>query len=279
MEYESYRSPVLQIGAPEDLVRAEGDADVEGLDEGRADATERKRGLALRAIRLNRGSEGWIRNVFRSTNELFYISTAMDFSGKDPVVFPMKKEDADEAWIPLKEGQTYEFTLGEGAPIYPERPIVSGIAVAITVAESDGELQHAGEVMEKAADAVKTDGGIAKIVKKIAENPGAFAADVVLGAVLEAGKVVGTVLKANRNEHIAFFPATSLPRARGTKSFRHASEAQTSCSESSHSQSRTWSNVRPRARPNVTGRSAIVRELRSPKTATGRMATVYRKAH
>ena len=105
--------------------------------------------------------------------------------------------DAETATLKIRPGDTKHFTLGEGAPVFPERDMVSGLAVNVHVFEADGNVRKAGEVIEKAADAVKTDGNLAKVLKKLIENPGGVAAgtDLVLGAAAEAAKVVAEILE------------------------------------------------------------------------------------
>lgn len=184
---------ILRVGDPEEVLSS----DQPGLLS--AEAAPTPRGLVLKEIALNRNFEG----LFGKKNEIYYLSTAMDFSGQEPVVFPLG--NAEDAQMQLAEGDTFKFQLGEGAPIFPERQIVSGLAVQVHVFEADGGVRGAGEAMEKAAAAIKTDGNLIKVLKKLVANPGGLATDVVIGAVAEAGKLVAPILKANKNEHVEFF--------------------------------------------------------------------------
>lgn len=190
---------LLEVGQPEDLAAPT----FRGEDTSREyEPARATRGLVLKELTLNRGHEG-IASLFGARDEVYFISTAMDFSGTEPTVFPGAAAEASV--VPLRAGETLAFTLGEGAPIFPEREITSGIAVLIHVLDSDGGVVAAGKAMEAAADAIKTDGKLVEVLKKLIKNPGQLAADVVLGAVLEVGKVVGTVLQQNQSNNVAFF--------------------------------------------------------------------------
>ena len=129
----------------------------------------------------------------------------MDFSGAAPVVWPPDRITATDAIIDMSPGEIFEWTLGSGAPVFPERDVVSGIAIAIHVFDSDHNIDAMGQKIEDAAAAVKTDGSLADLLKQLASDPGGVAADVLLGAVAEVGKIVGAILKDNQDDNVAFF--------------------------------------------------------------------------
>jgi hypothetical protein len=186
---------VLQLGEPEDVAPPARP----GIDREAAEPPRARRGLVIKEVTLRRDFEGW----FDDDNEIYFVSTAMDFSGQEPVIFPIG--DAESATMKLEPGDTFRFTLGEGAPVFPEREIVSGLAVQVHVFESDSGARGAGDAIDKAADAVKTDGNLVKVLEKLIKDPGGLAVDVVLGAAAEVAKVVSAVLKSNDNDNVAFF--------------------------------------------------------------------------
>jgi hypothetical protein len=185
---------ILRVGGPEDIASpARREITATGSP------PTARRGLVIKEITLNRDFEP----MFDDDNEVYFVSTSMDFSGQDPIVFPLG--NAAESTMKLEPGETFRFSLGEGAPVFPEREITSGLVVQVHVFESDAGASAAGEAIEKAADAVKTDGDLAGILKSLITMPGGVATDVVLGAAAELAKVVSAVLKTNGNDHVAFF--------------------------------------------------------------------------
>jgi len=190
----TYVSPLLRLGVAADIVRPQ-------LRLLAADASPPTaiRGLTIKEITLNKDFDGW----FDDDSEIYFISTALDFSGKDPVVFPVG--DATQTTLKLEPGETFRFSLGEGAPVFPEREITSGLVVQVHLFESDQGARDAAAAITKATDAVKTDGNLVKVLKQLFENPGGLAVDVVLGAAGEVAKVVSAVLESNGNDNVAFF--------------------------------------------------------------------------
>jgi hypothetical protein len=181
---------ILRLGRPEEI-----------SDPGLVGITHElePRGLVIKEITLNRDAEG----PFDDDAEVYFISTAMDFSGEAPLVFPLGR--AEDAVMHLEPGDTFRFTLGEGAPVFPMKLIVDGLVVQVHIFESDSGVQGAGEALQKAADAVKTDGNLLKLLEQLIKNPGGVATKVVLGAAAELATVVSTILSSNDNDNVAFF--------------------------------------------------------------------------
>ena len=165
------------------------------------------RGLTIRRLTLNKNYDGRISAWFGGENEIYFIASSIMFGEEKPFVFPNTEAGGQQAVMELKRGETFEFDLGAGAPLFPERELTSGPAIAIWVMESDGDRRKAGEKMKAAAEAVENDGSIAEILGKAIKNPGAFTAQQVLGAVGEVAKVVGTVLEKDGDEQVGLFSA------------------------------------------------------------------------
>ena len=114
----------------------------------------------------------------------------------------------------MKQHETWRFDdLGSGAPLFPERELKSGVCVAVHVMESDENRRKAGEKMKAAADAVKTDGSIAKILKDALANPGKVTADIALGAAMEVANVIGSVLTKDGDDAVGLFSSYFEMRA------------------------------------------------------------------
>jgi hypothetical protein len=165
------------------------------------------RGLTIRRLTLNKNYDGRIAGLFGRESEIYFLASSIMFGEETPFVWPIAKDGGEHAVMELKKGETFEFDLGAGAPLAPERELKSGLAVSVWVMESDNNRVRAGEKMEAAADAVKNDGNIAKILGQAITNPGAFGAQQVLGAVGELAKVVAAILKRDNDEFVSFFDA------------------------------------------------------------------------
>jgi hypothetical protein len=71
--------------------------------------------------------------------------------------------------------------------------------------ESDNDRVKAGEKMKAAADAVKTDGNIVKMLQKAITNPGGVGVDVALGAAAEVANLIGAVLEKDGDDAVGMF--------------------------------------------------------------------------
>jgi hypothetical protein len=190
---------LVSVGDPEDARPQE-----EGIAEAEGGPT---RGLTIKRLTLNKNYDGRISHAFGGQNEIYFLATSIMFGEEKPFVWPIAPEGAEIAVMELKRGETFEFDLGAGAPLAPERPLTSGLAVAIWIMESDGDRRKAGEKMKAAADAVKGDDSIAKTLAKAITNPAAFTAQQVIETVGLVASVIGAVLSKDQDEHVAFFDA------------------------------------------------------------------------
>jgi hypothetical protein len=172
-----------------------------GHDVERYPESESARGLALKSFTLKESQEGWFSRLMERPDEVVIVSTSFDLSGDDPFVYPAKmSEMPPEGSISVRRGETHEWTLGDGFPVALPRKIVGGLAVGIHVAESDEGSVRIAEALIAASDAVKSDGELAALLKKLVANPGKWAADAVFGALTEASKVLGEALKKFQEE-------------------------------------------------------------------------------
>lgn len=159
------------------------------------------RGLALKSLTVKGnwdGIWGWLTN----RQQIYFITAAVDLSGKPPTVMP-PVELQKNLIHQVHRNETISFTLGEGAPIFFPRTVVGGLAVFIMIAESDGDLRHVGETMKKVhEDLTKNEGSVMSKLLKLIKNPGKTLADEVLIAASAILAPVGTVLSETRDDNV-----------------------------------------------------------------------------
>ena len=167
-------------------------------------ASARPRGLVLKRFTLNRGYDGVLKNLFHAYDQIFFVITSLDLSGKPPFTFPTDSASAESAFIELKPKRTFEFSLGEGLPVFPPRTIAGGLVVTILVAESDSGLRHTGEVVSEISKAVQSDVSITKFLATLA-NPAMLTVDIVAAGAAKIAAVAGGVMERNGNDHVGLF--------------------------------------------------------------------------
>lgn len=162
------------------------------------------RGLALRKLTIERGWDKvlW---MFETDNEIFYTSLAFDMSGEQPFLLPPKTFTAEEAVFKMRKGDTIEFTLGEGEPIFPPRVVRGGISVFIMVWEADAASRKLGETISQMHADLTADGSVMAKLKSLITNPGSTIADEILSVRTSALKPLATLLKQNGNDFVAPF--------------------------------------------------------------------------
>lgn len=194
----------IHAGSAEDLLES-----TRGGDEDIA-SSEVPRGLALKSLRVGRGWER-LRNFLGRKDEVYFLSVAFDISDKPAVILPPKEVPA-EAVYKVQPGETIEFTLGDGAPLFPPRPITGGLIAYVTVCEADHGLRHVGEVVAKVHEDLAKDDSLTAVIAGFIKNPAKTIVDEGLTAFTAALQPVATVLKNNGDDYVALFsgiyPAT-----------------------------------------------------------------------
>jgi len=191
---------LITEGTPDDLAPRE-------LSPALAARAPRERGLVLEELTLNRDHEGLLSHIpfLRHRERIYWLATSFDL-GKHPIfVFPLNTADAKLATIEIEPGETFRWTLGEGAPVAPLHEIRGGIAVSIYVASSDGGARALGQELTAAANAVRDDRSLAAAIGRIVANPGAAAADSIAEVALTIPRIVGAVLAKAHDEVVGVF--------------------------------------------------------------------------
>lgn len=163
-----------------------------------------ERGLGLKSVELARGFDGFIRNLFRPDNEVYFIAWVWDLSGQPVYQYPGEGVDPESMIFKLKTGDVREF-IGDGINLFPKRKVRGGIAVRIQIWESDADARSFGKVITEVADSIQKSE--LNSLLSLISLAGAPLATVTLvkEAALELAKVIGTILKANSNDYVDLF--------------------------------------------------------------------------
>ncbi len=172
-----------------------------------ASAPSRERGLVLRELTLHRRHGGLRSHIpfLDRREQIVWLATSFDLSRHPVFVFPQRAGDAELATIELEPGETFRWTLGEGAPVAPLRKITGGIVVSIYVADSDAGARALGQHLTDAAHAVENDDDLAAALQKIVANPGAASAEAIAQVALTIPRILGAVLAQAKDDVVGIF--------------------------------------------------------------------------
>jgi hypothetical protein len=179
----------------------------------RAARSSEPRGLTMRALQLERDFQPFLSRVFRRTSDVYFVAWAWDLSGDPPALYPASGAGPEQCLIPLRGGERREF-MGEGALLFPERVVTSGIALRLQLWESRSRSRHVGEAMGEIADAVR-DSKLSSLLAAMSAVTGVTTAalGVVEAAATELVGVIGEILERRRDHYVdyyeGYFPASS----------------------------------------------------------------------
>jgi len=188
------------------------------------------RGIALKSIKLTKGFEGFLANMLKSTNEIYFLAWAWDLSGKQIQFYPgvVSQNAIDKFIIPLKKDKERSF-MGAGINLFPQRIVMGGIVLRIQIWESDKDLRTFGTVLAKTAEKIKKS-ELANLLSTITMLTGVSGATVSLvsKASCELAGVIGNILEANSDDHVdlyeGYFPSGYNWSPNDEKYEGHASE-------------------------------------------------------
>lgn len=169
------------------------------------DVSATPRGLALKSLKLTKGFEGFLQNLFNPENQVYFLAWSWDFSGAPAVEYPGAGADGTTCIIPLKVGDLREF-LGAGIALFPARKVTAGLATRIMLWESDQDVRDFGKTMSEVANAVKAS-ELNNVLSLVASVAGVTSATVNLAknAAIELADVIGRILQANSNDYVDFY--------------------------------------------------------------------------
>lgn len=160
----------------------------------------------LKELTLRKNFEGTLANLFKprqTQNEVYFLVWSWDLSGNKFYVYPSEGVNADE-WIkPMKKDDTSVFMHGDGLPIFPRGEIKNGVGIHIEVWESDKGIRKAGEKLLKAKKAIN-DSDLIKITAGLTTITAPNLALIEKATSVLSG-MIGNILKANGDDHIALF--------------------------------------------------------------------------
>lgn len=167
--------------------------------------SEDQRGLAIKGIKLTEGFEGFLLNLFNSTNEVYFVAWAWDLNGTPINQYPGANVNPQDVLIPLRVGKVREF-IGQGINLFPKRLVKGGIAVRIQLWESDQDVRNFGKAMSDIADAIQKS-TLNNLLSLISMATGVTGATITLvkEASIELAKIIGTILQSNGDDYVDFF--------------------------------------------------------------------------
>jgi len=186
------------------------------------------RGLALGQLRLEKGFQSFLQKLLRRSSNVYFLSWAWDLSGEPPSVYPGALAPA--SLIPLRDEESREF-IGDGAVLFPARPITAGLAFRMQLWESKKGVREFGRTMKEVADAV-TNSELNKLLAVLATATGAPGATVtaIAAAAAQLSGLIGNILKERGDDYADFFEgyfSASETWRRGKERHKgHASEVE-----------------------------------------------------
>lgn len=167
--------------------------------------SEDKRGLALKNFKLNKSFEDFISSIFSPVNEIYFIAWSYDLSGQPVHYYPGEGIDPQDVLVKVKKGKLTEF-IGEGINLFPKRQVKGGIAVRIFMWESDQEARDLGQTMINISNAINESelNNVLSLVS-LATGVSGVTINLIEKAALELTKVIGTILKLNKNDYVDLF--------------------------------------------------------------------------
>jgi hypothetical protein len=160
------------------------------------------RGLALKSLKVT-GKWDWLWKLLNRSQQIYFVSVAMDLSGQEPTVLPPAQVPADSVYK-VRHGEAIEFTLGDGVPLFPPRVITGGLMVYLIVSEADKGIRHVGETMTKIHQDLK-DVSLAEKLVKLVSAPAATIVDeaILIGSAMV--QPVATALENNSDDAVGVF--------------------------------------------------------------------------
>jgi hypothetical protein len=156
--------------------------------------------LDLNSMTLHESFEGFIANMFKTGNEVYFSAIAWDYGGAEPTVYPPKGTNPEDWAFRLKKEGKKAF-LGDGVGLWGGKPVVGALNLVILIFESDQGARQAGEVLVKVHDAV-AGSKLKELVLAISAAPQLATGVAVAVAVNELVGVVGKIMKNNQNDFV-----------------------------------------------------------------------------
>lgn len=186
--------------------------------------SKEKWGLNLKSITLNDSFEGFIANLFNPDNEIYFISTAWDYSGAAPAIWPPRGTDPSQFIFKMKKGTTRKF-IGDGVNLWPAQRVTGALNLVLFVYEGDADDRKTGEQLESLHGAIE-DSSFPSLLKAISMNPALATAAAITGAVSSLLGMVGKVMKQNGDDFVELFEGSyGTDRAQKSRTENYSTES------------------------------------------------------
>lgn len=164
--------------------------------------SEEKRGLALKSFKLNKSFEDFISTIFNPSNEIYFIAWSYDLSGEPVHYYPGEGINPQDVVINVKKGKLTDF-IGDGINLFPKRQVKGGIAVRLFIWESDQKSRDLGETLVNISNAI-SESELNNVLSLVSLVTG-VTINLIEKAALELTKVIGTILKMDKNDYVDLF--------------------------------------------------------------------------
>lgn len=166
------------------------------------DISTENRGLALKSLKLTKGFEGFLGDLFNVKNDIYFLAWAWDMSGNPIVEYPGAIKQP--CIIPLQDGQVREF-IGSGINLFPASKVTGGLAIRIMIWESDQSTRNFGKAISEIANALKVSklNNVLSLISKVDVNTAT--ASLIKDAAIELANIVGIILQANSEDYVDFY--------------------------------------------------------------------------
>lgn len=166
--------------------------------------SEDQRGVGLKAIKLTKGFEGLLKDLFNKQNEVYFLAWCWDLSGKPIYIYPGTAEEIGKLIIPMTKNDVREF-IGQGINLFPKRKVKGGIAVRIQIWESDHKARENGRILEEVTNAINQSELNNLLTLTLAGGVSAGTIPAITTAAFALSQIIAKILKANSDDYVDFF--------------------------------------------------------------------------
>ncbi|MBV1854290.1 hypothetical protein [Catellatospora tritici] len=170
------------------------------------------RGLALASLSVSRNWDGlW--GMLRRHQQIYFLTVAFDVSDHPPVVFPPKEVPRDALYL-VRKGEPINFSLGDGAPVFPPRVIRGGLIVYLVICEADKGARHVGNTLAQVHEQASAGGSLIQTLGAFLADPVSATAQQVVNGAAGALRAIATIMSNNSDDCVGVF--TGIFPARGS---------------------------------------------------------------
>lgn len=166
--------------------------------------SKEERGIGLKAIKLTKGFEGLLENLFKKQNDVYFLAWCWDLSGKPIHIYPGTADEIGKLIIPMAKNDVREF-IGQGINLFPKRKVKGGIAVRIQIWESDHKARENGRILEEVTNEINQSELNNLLTLTLAGGVSAGMIPAITTAAFALSQIIAKILKANSDDYVDFF--------------------------------------------------------------------------